>query len=122
MVIEKTIIDQLVDIYRNITWQNQVISDEDIAKYYQYMIDRKQLFVVEDSGRLLGYYERRFNRDICFLINVYVIPEESGSMVFRKLYKHFFATMPLNIKYVQGEKQKLKGRVMIERISNIRRS
>ena len=112
----KSIEEQLYDIWLKTPWQERVPKDV-IMEYFEWMLASSGIYVIEREGELLGFYERRFEDDTCFLINVFAF--EIG--IFRQLYRHFFNTMPKDIKYVKGNKQKLHGKEVIEKITNARR-
>lgn len=114
----KPIIEQLYDIYKQTPWQNQEIPHDKVISYYQEMLDKNLIYIINIDGELLGYYERWFIEDTCFLVNVY----STSKQVFKQLYRHFFNTMPKNINYVQGEKQKIGGKMVKEVITNARRN
>ena len=114
--LQKPIVEQLYDIWLETPWQVKV-PKEHIINYYVNMLASGGIYTIDSDGELLGYYERRFEGYTCFLVNVWV--KEKG--IFKQLYRHFFDTMPLWIKYVTGDKQKLKGKRVMEIISNARR-
>ena len=117
MLATKTIAEQLAEIYETFSWKNPEVSYDYIVNYYQDMLDKGNVYVIEDS-EILGYYERRFENDTCFLLNVYAVSKD----IFKQLYRNFFNTMPLYINYVKGEKQKLGGKMVLEHISKARRN
>ena len=110
------IIEQLYDIWLETPWQEKV-SKEEIIHYFDNMLASGGIYVIEEDGELLGFYERIFKDDTCFLKNVFAF--RPG--IFKKLYRHFFDTMPYYIKKITGDKQKLQGKRVIETISNARR-
>jgi hypothetical protein len=107
---ENSITSQLVDIYNKYEfWHTTRMTLESAYDYHQKRLDDGRIFCVVVDDVVLGYYEREFQGDECFLKNVFVMPGFDRGFVWKKLYKHFFRTMPSNIKYVTGDKVKLGG-------------
>jgi hypothetical protein len=102
-----TVAEQLTEIYEDEPWHNPRMDYQNALKYHTEQYDKGNIHVYEENGEILGYYERYIIGDTCFLHNVYVKKEHRRGKVFRELYKHFFQTLPLNIKKIVGEKQKV---------------
>ena len=106
------IAEQLTEIYEKEEWWHKArMSHEQAIRYHDSEYSKGNIYVYKEDGEVLGYYQRAFNDDKCFLMNVWV--KRKG--IFKKLYRHFFDTMPDNIKKVYGEKQSIGGKY-IERI------
>lgn len=115
-----TLAEQLTDIYyKEEYWHKSRLSFADALEYHKKRLENGDIYTYEENGEVLGYYERYFKDDICFLYNVWVNQEYRKGKVFKELYKHFFETMPKHIKYIEGEKQKLGGKLMKEKIHGL---
>ena len=111
------IVGQLVAIYYQYElWHDYIMDIEQAYTYHQKHLDNGDIYVHIEDNEVLGYYERFIKGNTCFLSNVYVKEGYRKGRVFRQLYKHFFSTMPKNIEYITGEKQKLGGKIMKEKI------
>jgi len=123
MIITQSIAEQLTDIYFKYEWWSQPkMSYQEALNYHQERLDNGSIQVILDNGEVVAYYQREFNDEICFLVNVWVRADLRGSKVWRDLYRHFFNTMPINIKKVIGEKQKIHGRMTERFITKERRN
>ena len=108
----KTIVQQLVDIYYlHEDWHKTYLPPKEAFNYHKTRYENGNIYVYEENGKVLGYWERYFNGDTCILYNVYVEEGYRQGRVFRELYRHFFKSMPENIKYIIGEKQRLGGKI-----------
>jgi hypothetical protein len=113
MVTQLTIAEQLVDIYFKEEWWHKTrMSYADALKYHQTRLDSGSIYAYEENGEVLGYYERYFIFDTCYLHNVWVRRDERGGRVFRLLKKRFFSTLSREIRHITGEKQKLGGKTV----------
>jgi hypothetical protein len=112
----KSIPEQLTEIYADEPWHNPRMNYEDALVYHTDRYNKGDIYVYRDNGEVLGYYEREIKSNICFLKNVYVKKVYRKGRVFRELCNHFFLTMPSFVEYITGEKQKLSGKWMKERI------
>ena len=109
----KTIPEQLVDIYENYEWWHKTrMTHKDSIQYHKSRYENGDIQVYEEYGEVLGYYERYFTGDTCILYNVYVKKDYRRGEVFKQLKKLFFLTLPLHITHIEGEKQKLGGKIM----------
>jgi hypothetical protein len=107
------IAEQLTEIYfTKENWHKTRMNGAEALKYHYEEYAKGNIHIYEEEGQILGYYQRFFKGDTCILFNVWVAEGHRKGKVFRELYKHFFGTMPLNIKYITGEKVKLGGKVM----------
>jgi hypothetical protein len=91
----------------------------DALWYHKTRYENGNIHTYEENGEVIGYYERYFVEDKCFLYNVWVKEGERQGKVFKELYRHFFKTMPDNIRYIVGEKIKLGGKY--QKVKMIRR-
>lgn len=105
MVCDRNIVEQLVEIYHREYWHKFRMDDRSALIYHAERIANGNIYVYEENGIVLGYYERYLVGDTCFLWNIY------SNGCFKKLYKEFMDTLPSNIKYIVGEKQKLGGKI-----------
>jgi hypothetical protein len=104
------ITEQLVDIYfKEEWWSEHKMPYEDAYAYHSRRVQNGTIYAFVEEGEVLGYFERYFIHNVCFLHNVWVRKDERHGRVFRSLYKHFFSTMPREITTIAGEKQKLGG-------------
>jgi hypothetical protein len=87
------------------------MSDIEAYNYHKTRYENGDIYVYQENGIVLGYYERYFKEDVCYLYNVYVNDSFRKGKVFIELYRNFFSTMPKHIKYIIGEKQKLGGKM-----------
>jgi hypothetical protein len=116
MLATKSIAEQLTDIYFEEEWWHTTrMTYEQALNYHQTRLDTGAIYVFEKEGEVLGYYERYFRNNVCFLHNVFVKDIFRRGEVFKGLCRHFFSTMPDHIEYVEGEKQKL-GKLVTEKI------
>jgi hypothetical protein len=107
-----TIVEQLTDIYDKYEdWHITKLSREQALRYHENALNRGDIYVYEENKEVLGYYERHFVYNVCFLDNIWVRPCLRKGEIFKKLHKHFFETMPLNITCVLGERHKRGGRI-----------
>ena len=95
---------------------------ESALRYHQKRLENGEIYPYTQDGKVLGYYERTFDNDKCFLKNVYVAKDFRQNGIFKKLCRHFFDTMPDNIKYVTGEKQSVGGKPQKVLITKERRN
>ena len=113
-----TIVEQLVSIYYNEEpWQKNLMTYDSAFRYHKMRYENGDIHTYEEDGVVLGYYERYFVRDTCILYNVWVRSDKRQGKVFKSLYRHFFKTMPKNIKEIVGQKQKLGGKLVKEKIN-----
>lgn len=116
--LEKDTVSQLVDIYFNHEpWHKNRMTYDQAVQYHSNRYNHGFIHTYQENGEVLGYYERYFIEDKCFLYNIWV--KEKQGVVFKKLYHHFFDTMPDNIRYIVGEKVKLGGKY--QKVKMIRR-
>lgn len=105
------IIDQLVEIYfKEEWWSEPKMSFEAAVRYHKKRLDNDDIHVYEENGEVLGYYERYASGDSMCLHNLWIKEGYRQGKVFKELYRHFFKTMPLWIKYLTGTKQKVGGK------------
>lgn len=107
--------------YEHEKWHKTLMHLEDAVDYHRERLNNGSIHVEKWNDEVVGYYERYFADDTCYLYNVYVKEGLRKSFIFRKLYKHFFDTIPENIKYIAGEKQRLGGKFQRVLISKERR-
>jgi hypothetical protein len=113
------IVSQLVHIYYYEEWWMKNLMPLDKAvEYHRTRYENGDIHVYEENGVVLGYYERYFKDNVCTLYNLWVEDLHRKGIVFKALKKHFFETMPKNIDTITGEKQKLGGKVVTERIKH----
>ena len=113
-----TIEEQLTNIYlTKETWHKTRMDYPTALKYHKTRYENGDIYVYTEDGKVLGYYERYFKYNVCFLYNVYVENDYRKGKVFKELYRHFFKTMPKDITHVMGEKQRLGGKIMKEVIN-----
>lgn len=113
MIATQTIAEQLTDIYfRYENWHIFKMSYKQALDYHSQQLREGNIHVVDDNGEVLGYYEKHFVYNVCFLDNVFVKDGHRQGRVFHELCRHFFSTMPDNITHIIGEKVKLDGKVM----------
>lgn len=121
MVCTLNIAEQLTEIYfTEEKWHLTRMSPEVALHYHQERMDNGTIVPCIENGEVLGYYERDFIGNTCFLYNVWVRQDLRQGKVFKWLYRSFFNTMPDNIDKVIGNKQKLYGKIMVERITRRR--
>ena len=112
----KPIPEQLHDIYLKETWHKTRMSELDSLNYHKTRYENGSIYTYVEGGKVLGYYERYCIGDVCYLYNVWVNEDCRRGKVFRELYRHFFRTLPLNILEIKGEKQKLGGKLVTEKV------
>ena len=102
-----TIPEQLTRIYMlKERWHKTRMDYPAALRYHQARYKNGNIYVYSENNRVLGYYERYFNFNVCFLYNVWVVRDKRRGKVFKELYRHFFKTMPNYITVIMGEKQK----------------
>lgn len=126
-VIEKSIVEQLCDIYYHKEyWQKDILSPDLAVKYHQRALGKGNIQVYEENGEVLGYYEvwrinfEQFGRLVChtedfyandedttngniaYVANVWIKPEHRKGKVFRELKLRFFK-QTYNCEYFVGE-------------------
>ena len=111
------IIEQLTYIYEHFEpWHEKRMSHEEALKYHQDEYDKGNIHVHLVDGKVLGYYQRYFLYNTCFLWNVFVDETYRGNGIFKKMRYHFFSTMPKGITKIVGEKQSIGGKVIERKI------
>ena len=116
LVLNKPIVEQLVDIYfKYENWHDYKMSYDHALAYHKKGLDNGSIVVYLENGEVLGYYERFINGSVCNLHNVFIKPEVRNSRVWKELYRYFFKTLPPTVVKIVGTKQKLAGKY-IERI------
>lgn len=121
MILTQSIPEQLTEIYfNNEDWHVFKLSYESALCYHTDGLAAGNIHTYEENGEVLGYYERHFVLNVCFLDNVFIKEGHRKGRVFRELCRHFFSTLPENIIQIIGEKQKLKGKVVRANIGRIR--
>lgn len=114
-------VEQLVDIYQRYEWwHNPRMSYVQAYVYHKKRLENGAIHIYEENGEVLGYYERYFKSNTCILHNLFIKPGFRQGRVFHFLYRHFFDSMPQNIDKIQGEKQKLNGRMVTALIKRSR--
>lgn len=115
-----SIATQLTDIYyKHEHWHAFKMSRNQAIQYHEDGIKKGDIQVYLENGEVLGYYERHFVYNVCFLDNVWIKDECRRGKVFRELYRKFWETMPDNIAHIFGED---KGTILRKvKISNFRR-
>ena len=113
------IVEQLNYIYYNYEpWHTTRMLEPEATKYHKTRYENGDIYPYIEDGKVLGYYERYFKYNTCILFNIWIDENCRRGKVFKALRKHFFDTMPRNITLVIGEKQKLGGKVVMERIKH----
>lgn len=111
MIAELDIVQQLVEIYEKYEWWSKdKMSFEAAIRYHKKRLDNGDIYVYEENGEVLGYYERYITGDTVLLHNLFIKEGHRRGKVFKELYRHFFQTLPLGIKYITGTKQKIGGK------------
>lgn len=113
MITTQTIPEQLTEIYlTQEKWHAFKMPYEEALKYHKRQLENGFISVYEsENGEVLGYYERHFVYNVCFLDNAWIKEGYRRGEVFKELYRRFFATLPDNINRIMGEKQKLGGKL-----------
>jgi hypothetical protein len=107
----KTIPAQLVDIYFNEEWWHKNrMTYLQAFDYHKTRYENGTIYTYEEKGEVLGYYERYIQGNTCILYNIWIKESLRRGRVFKELYRHFFATLPIQIDTIVGEKQKLGGK------------
>ena len=100
----KTIPEQLTDIYyKHEHWHAFKMRREQAIQYHERRIKNGEIQVYLENGEVLGYYERHFVYNVCFLDNVWVNEKYRHGKVWKELYKKFWNTMPEHITHIFGE-------------------
>lgn len=123
MVITKTTVEQLVDFYYDDEpWHKFKMPYGEALQYHQERWDKGNIVPYVEEDEVLGYYERYIVGDVCFLHNVFIKKDYRQGRVWRWLHRNFFKTMPINIKEIVGESQKLNGKFISRIITKERRN
>ena len=116
-----TIPEQLTDIYyKHEHWHAFKMPYHQALKYHEKRVKNGDIQVYIENGGILGYYQRHFVYNVCFLDNVWIKKEYRKGKVFKELYKKFFATLPAHITFIFGEHEETVFRKI--RISQWRRN
>ena len=100
----KTIPEQLTDIYyKHEHWHAFKLPYNQAIRYHEKRIKNGEMQVYLENGEVLGYYERHFVYNVCFLDNAWIKKECRRGKVFRELYKKFWNTLPEHITHIFGE-------------------
>ena len=95
----------MTDIYfKDEDWHFQKMPYGSALRYHQRGLDDGSITVYVADGEVLGYYERRFVDNTCFLYNLYVKPQKRMGKVIKSLKRVFFGAMPVNIDKVIGRR------------------
>jgi len=95
---------QLTDIYyKHEDWHIVRMSYKDALRYHEKRLNDGEIQVYVESGEVLGYYQRHFVYNVCFLDNIWIKKECRRGKVFKELCKQFWSTLPENITYIFGE-------------------
>ena len=101
----KTIPEQLTDIYiKYENWHAFKMGNEAAVRYHARCIDIGDIQVYVEDGEVLGYCQRHFVKNVCFLDNAWIKPTARRGKVFKALYKQFFDTLPDNITHIIGHR------------------
>lgn len=117
-----TVAEQLLKLYNQYAyWDNNKPTGDKAVKYYQDRLANGSIVCYIQDNIVLGYYERYIYDNTVFFCNGIILPEFRKGIVFKKLYKHFMQTLPLNITKIVFYQQKAKGKFRIMNITKERR-
>ena len=112
MIATQTIPEQLTEIYENFeNWHAFKMSYDEALRYHTKRYNSGDIQVYQENGEVLGYYERHFVYNVCFLDNAWIKEDCRRGKVFKELYRRFFDILPENINCIMGEKQKIGGKL-----------
>ena len=111
-ILEKDIPTQLTEIYfRWEQWHAFKMPYEEALAYHTKRYNSGDIQVYQENGEVLGYYQRHFVYNVCFLDNAWIKEDCRRGEVFKELYRRFFDTLPENINCIMGDKVKLGGKL-----------
>lgn len=120
-LLELTQAEQLTQIYFDKEWWHDYkMPYEEALNYHQWQLENNFIHTYSEEGIVLGYYQRYFVDNTCYLVNIYIDEQYRHGKVFKELYKHFFNTLPKNITQVVGTSQKLGGKLFTRLITKER--
>jgi len=99
------IVKQLVYIYEHYeNWHVFKMPYPQALRYHEKRVKSGDIQVYVEDGEVLGYGERHFINNVCFLDNAWIKPTARRGKVFKALYKQFFNTLPDNITHIIGHR------------------
>lgn len=101
----KTIPEQLTDIYyKHEHWHAFKMPYDKAIKYHARRIKNGEIQAFIENGEVLGYCERHFLGNACFLDNIWIKNTERRGKVFRGMCEQFFDTLPKYITHIIGHR------------------
>ena len=117
----KTIPEQLTDIYyKHEGWHAFKMPYDKALSYHAKRIKNGEIQAFIENGEVLGYSERHFLSNVCFLDNIWIKDNERRGKVFKGMQEQFFETMPKHITHIIGHN--ISREVKIVKISKWRRN
>ena len=108
----RSIPEQLTEIYlKHEDWHAYKLSYAEAIDYHTKRFKNGEIQVYIDNGEVLGYYQRHFLYNACFLDNGWIKKECRLGKVFKELRKKFFETLPDNITHIFGHRDKYERRI-----------
>ncbi len=112
----KTIPEQLTDIYfRHEHWHAFKMPYKQAIRYHDKRVKSGEILVYLENSEVLGYCERHFVYNVCFLDNAWIKNTERRGKVFKELHKQFYETLPENITHIMGHRNNKLEKVKISK-------
>ena len=102
---QEDIARQLVEIYYNHEdWHVVRLPYDEALNYHAKRVKNGDIQVYIENGEVLGYCERHFLYNVCFLDNIWIKDMERRGKVFKGMCEQFFDTMPKYITHIMGHR------------------
>jgi ribosomal protein S18 acetylase RimI-like enzyme len=83
--------EQLTDIYeKKEDWHKTRLSHEEAVKYHQERLDWGNIITVSDGNTLAGYLEFYIRHGVCYIHNLFILPEYRRGIVAKMIKRRLF--------------------------------
>jgi hypothetical protein len=83
--------EQLTDIYeKKEDWHKTRLSHEEAVKYHQERLDSGNIITVSDGNILAGYLEFYIRHGVCYIHNLFILPEYRRGIVAKMIKRRLF--------------------------------
>ena len=108
--------EQLTNIYFNEEpWHVTRMGNAEALKYHEQRFKSGEIKVYEENGEVLGYFQRHYVYNVCFIDNAWIKKDCRRGFVFRSLNTLFYETLPGQITHIMGHRQNKLHKVKIRR-------
>ena len=102
-----TLAEQLTEIYlKHETWHNgDKLSYGESIKYHERILANGECITISIGEKLIGYVEFQYDPWICYIRNLFILPEYRNKEAIWKLRERLFQVCP-NCKIFRGDRNK----------------